>query len=320
MASPKPANTTPSTLPAKSMAQVSSAMVGTIERSVAGLIKDNRLQLPPDYSAANALRAATLILAETVDRDRVPVLQSCSRASIASALMAMVVQGLDPGKKQGYFIAYAGKLSFQRSVFGAQALAKRYNPKIKGFVSGVVFDGDDFAYEIDATTGRTTILKHTQTLASRNSKKVLGAYASAVDENGEIINTEIMGWDEILVSWKQSKAFPFVSKDSYELKADSTHAQFPGEMSKRTVLNRLCKTYINTADDSHLLAKAIGASDTEPEAVTDFTVGDWTSEDFDDTPIDHQPSSPTSADGTADPNQKPAPLSASQASFMDEPS
>jgi recombination protein RecT len=40
------------------------------------------------------------------------VLQACTRDSIANALLDMAVQGLNPAKKQGYFIAYGKQLVF----------------------------------------------------------------------------------------------------------------------------------------------------------------------------------------------------------------
>lgn len=50
--------------------------------------------------------------------------------------------------------------------------------------------------------------------------------------------------DQIKTSWKKSKLNP-ESKDS-------THSQFTEDMCKRTVINKICKYYINTKDDSNL--------------------------------------------------------------------
>ena len=77
--------------------------------------RDKVLSLPKDYSPENALKSAFLILQETVDRDKKPVLTACTRESIASCLLDMVVQGLSPMKKQCYFIAYGNKLQMSRS-------------------------------------------------------------------------------------------------------------------------------------------------------------------------------------------------------------
>ena len=58
------------------------------------------LQVPENYSAMNALKSAWLFLQETKDRDKQPVLKSCSSESIQNALLDMIVQGLNPIKKQ----------------------------------------------------------------------------------------------------------------------------------------------------------------------------------------------------------------------------
>ena len=63
--------------------------------------------------------------------------------------------------------------------------------------------------------------------------------------------------DQIKMSWKKSKLNP-ESKDS-------THSQFTEDMCKRTVINKICKYYINTKDDSNLnmIKMAFETSDEE---------------------------------------------------------
>ena len=48
------------------------------------------LSFPKDYNYANELMGAYLVLKETVDKDKKPVLESCSQVSIANSLMKMV--------------------------------------------------------------------------------------------------------------------------------------------------------------------------------------------------------------------------------------
>jgi recombination protein RecT len=59
--------------------------------------------MPANYSYSNALKSAYLILSETVDREKKPVLQRCSQASIINTLLDMTIQGLSSAKKQCYF-------------------------------------------------------------------------------------------------------------------------------------------------------------------------------------------------------------------------
>ena len=62
------------------------------------LQKKGNLALPPNYSAQNALMSAWLVLQETVDKNKLPVLQSCTRVSIVNSLLDMVIQGLNPSR------------------------------------------------------------------------------------------------------------------------------------------------------------------------------------------------------------------------------
>ena len=68
------------------------------------------LTFPKDYNYTNEFMSAMLILQDTVDMNKKPVLQSCTRASIENALVEMVTNGLSMQKKQCYPVAYGGKL------------------------------------------------------------------------------------------------------------------------------------------------------------------------------------------------------------------
>ena len=68
------------------------------------------LTFPKDYNYTNEFMSAMLILQDTVDSNKNPVLQSCTRASIENALVEMVTNGLSMQKKQCYPVAYGGKL------------------------------------------------------------------------------------------------------------------------------------------------------------------------------------------------------------------
>src|SRR5690625_2664860 len=77
------------------------------------MLQAGQLHVPADYSPDNALKAAWLNLQEVKDRNKKPALEVCTQASVANALLSMVVQGLDVNKKQGYFIVYGNHLAFQ---------------------------------------------------------------------------------------------------------------------------------------------------------------------------------------------------------------
>ena len=228
-------------------------VVNVVESKVQEFITKGQLHLPAGYSPDNAMKSAWLILQSTQDRDKKPVLTVCTKDSIANALLDMVVQGLNPAKKQGYFIAYGKSLVFQRSYFGTMALAKMIDDNIADIVAEVVYDGDTFKYAM--VRGKKEITLHEQALENVNGKKIKAAYCMIINADGEVIKTEIMTFEEIKQAWKQSQMNPFDDKGN--VKDSSTHGKFTAEMAKKTVINRACKTILNSSSDSHLLRQSI---------------------------------------------------------------
>lgn len=210
--------------------------------------ENRQLHLPANYSAENALKSAWLILQAAVDKDKKPVLQSCTQASIANALLDMVVQGLNPAKKQGYFIAYGNQLVFQRSYFGTMAVCKRVTGA-KDIYTQVVWKGDEFEYAIER--GRKKILKHVQRIENVG-KEIVAAYCVIELPDGREY-TDIMTWEQIKRSWSKSRNNPDAE--------NSTHKQFPEEMAKKTVINRACKALINSSSDDDLFLESFNRAD-----------------------------------------------------------
>lgn len=211
---------------------------------------NGELFFPANYSPENALKSAWLQLQEVVDRNQKPALQVCTKESIANSLLSMVVQGLNPDKKQCYFIVYGNKLQLQRSYFGSMAVAKAVNPDVEDIIADVVYEGDEFEFE--KKRGKTYVTVHKQKLANIQKDKIIAAYATVLYKDGREEST-IMTMDEIKQSWKQSKMNPVDDKGN--LKVGGTHEKFTAEMCKKTVINRACKPIINSSDDSNILAR-----------------------------------------------------------------
>jgi recombination protein RecT len=243
-----------------------------IKRSVVDLVKgkidqfiqNGELYLPKNYSPDNAMKAAWLILQQTVDRDKKPVLEVCTRDSIANALLDMVVQGLNPIKKQNYFIAYGKTLVCQRSYFGAMAVAKMVQPKIDDFAFAVVYEDDVFKYGIK--NGKKMVTEHEQELKNVDKKKIVAAYCMALDKEGNPFRTEIMTFAEILQAWKQSQMSPVDDKGN--VKESSTHGKFTADMAMKTVINKTCKAIINASSDNSLLLETMKRNDELADRVT----------------------------------------------------
>lgn len=217
-----------------------SEITAVVLKKVDAFQRSGELKLPADYSPENALKSAQLILGEQKDRNGNSVLQSCTQASIANALLKTVIWGLSPMKGQVYFIPYGKTLECSVSYTGNIAIAKRYG-NLKSIKANCIMEGDEFEFEIDSATGLRKITKHKQTLESIGSDKIKGAYA-VYELNDGTVDVEIMNFSQIQRSWEQGAT-----------KGKSpAHTKFPDEMSKKTVINRACKLLIRSSDDKVL--------------------------------------------------------------------
>jgi len=232
-----------------SLEQYRQETVDLVATRVQQYLERGELHLPPNYSAANALKSAWLVLQETKDKEGRPVLATCTRSSVINALFDMVIQGLNPAKNQCYFIAYGSQLACQRSYFGTMAVAKMVDPSIAEIVAEVVYEGDEFVYRLDR--GKKIVVKHEQKLENVRPDRIKAAYAMVIDHNGEVRACEIMTFDQIKQAWRQSPIHPV--DDQGRIKAGTTHAKFTAEMCIRTVINKVCKPIINSSDDAQLL-------------------------------------------------------------------
>lgn len=210
------------------------------------------LKFPENYSPENAMKSAMLTLQDLKGSKKdgyKPALEFANPSSIANALMDMVVQGLNSAKSQGYFIMYGDKVQFQRSYLGTMAVTRRVTGA-KEINAEVIFEGDEVNYK--TKNGKIVDLEHSQSFGNRDSKKIIGAYATVVFEDESQNYTEIMNFEEIEEAWKQSQ----MVYDG-KFKEDGTHRRFPQEMAKKTVINRACKKLLNSSDDSSLLSSEI---------------------------------------------------------------
>lgn len=213
-----------------------------VSNDVRGFLAQGSLQLPANYSVENALKSAALTL------PTVKNFQNCTPESVKSALLSMCVQGLNPDKKQCYFIAYGESLTCQRSYLGDAAVAKRVDPNIDEVYAEAVYEGDKFDYEIHR--GKITEVHHSQKLENK-SKPIVAAYATVVYKDGSEIST-VMTMAQIMQAWQQSPTNPIKNG---KLDPNSTHAKFPEEMAKKTVVHKACKPIIGSSSDSSLFGR-----------------------------------------------------------------
>lgn len=191
------------------------------------------LTFPKDYNYSNELMGAYLMLKETTDANKRPVLESCSQASIANTLMDMVTLGVSMQKKQCYPVAYGGKLQCQISVYGNTCIARRYG--LKTIDAMCIYEGDEFEYHIE--NARIVVDKHKQDFLHIDKDKIIGAYAIVTMED-ESQYVELMSMDMIKQAWKQGFG--------YKETGNGTHQKFTDQMALKTVKNRALKYIIRT--------------------------------------------------------------------------
>lgn len=262
--------------------------------------KDGSMILPKNYSVENHMKSAWLALQEVEDKEHHKALQICTKESIANSLLDMVLQGLSVSKKQGYFIVYGNKLIFQRSYFGTIALAKRAGGMVSEPVANVIYDGDDFQYEINPKTAKVSIIKHSQKLENIDNSKIKGAYALVTLADGTTQVT-IMSMQQIRAAWGQGAT-----------KGNSpAHKNFAEEMAKKTVIGRACKAIINSSDDAWLYDGKEDDADSDKASIqrdaaqhSDVQIIDTTAVEFDDV---SETSSSTDASQAQEPTPEEAP-------------
>lgn len=224
--------------------QIKEQVVDNVTERVHGLVQAGRLHLPAGYSASNAMHAAWLILQDVKTSDQKVAIEVCSRQSITAALLRMVVQALDPMKKQCYFIAYGRHLSCQVSYFGDITLAQRM-AGVADVLPLVRYEGEEFKLAIER--GRYVVERHVPSIDVTPKTPITHAYAVVEFTDGRPPVTEVMRWDQIQMSWRKSKTYKADGKSGM-------HHEQPDQAAIRTVIRRALKPYINASTDSHLQA------------------------------------------------------------------
>lgn len=227
--------------------------MNAITEKISKLKQTNDIVFPTGYSVANAVNSAWLILQDVKDRSQKPALDVCSKQTIIGSLYNMCLQGLSPAKKQCYFVVYGNQLTLMRSYLGTIAVTKRLKG-VKDVKAYCLYEGDEFEREFDYNTGVLKISKYNPKFNNQDQGKIIGAFAMIIGEEGPL-HTEVMTMDQIVKSWNQGAA-----------KGKSgAHQNFADEMAKKTVINRACKMYANTSDDSDTLIDAFNNSDSSEE-------------------------------------------------------
>jgi recombination protein RecT len=229
----------------------------SVAAQVQGMQEKGDINFPINYSPQNALKSAFLIIQQTVDKNKKFALDVCTKESVANALLDMVVQGLSPAKKQVYFIVRGNVLTMMRSYHGTTAVTKRVKG-ISDVYAEAVYKDDEFEFEIKR--GAKKIVKHVQTLDSINEGTIVAGYCTITKDNGDEYS-DVMTMKQIKTAWNRGQTKG----------GSSAHKEQPEEMAKRSVINRTCKTFLNTSDDSDLDFDALNVPNPEETEVKEET-------------------------------------------------
>lgn len=224
-------------------------VMNQVTSKIAELKQNNDIAFPPTYSVTNAINSAWLMLQDVVDKAKKPALEVCTKQSIVGTLYNMCLQGISPAKKQCYFVVYGNQLQLMRSYMGTVAVTKRLKG-VKDVKAYCIYEGDVFEREFDFETGTFKITKFEQDLDNQDITKIKGAFAMIIGEKGPL-HVEVMTMDQIKAAWNQG----------YAKGNSGAHKNFTDEMAKKTVINRACKMFANTSDDSDVLIGAFNDSD-----------------------------------------------------------
>lgn len=225
------------------------ADLATIEKSAVKLaqdtsdwinknIRDNKITVPEGYNVSNEITMALMMIAQTNDKDGRPALESCSRESIMTQLRLMAQNGLSMAQKQCYPIVRKPKLCIDISYFGTIRIIKRLMPGYD-VRANVIYKDDTYDYIWNEETQCYQVTNIKSSIENRD-KPIVGAYGTIFEKaTGKVIFSEVMSWKEILTSWSHAKT-------------DKVQKEFPQEMAKRTLIQRMCKLFLNTEKMSNV--------------------------------------------------------------------
>ena len=209
------------------------------------MIQAKMFDIPENYSYKNAIQQARFLLNKPADSGKnqgKTIMEICTPQSILQSVMEMAQKGLNPDKKQCYFIPYGNTCQLSVSYQGNIALAKRSGEDIEDVLGYPVYADDQFDIEFDVTKGVLQVKNYKPDVTKWNKDKLIGAFAVVIGKDRNIKYTEYMTMEQIRAAWNMG----------FARGGSPAHKNFPDQMAIKTVKNRAVKSYINSSDDSEL--------------------------------------------------------------------
>jgi len=229
-------------------------VVGEVFNSIMKLQQAGAIELPPGYSAGNALNSARLVLLGVQNANHAFILKDgdvdenvVSRTSVVMALQKYISLGLNVDFDQAYFIVYGKTLQCQRSYRGEESLAKRVRPEIE-FYSDSVRQGEHCLLEKawSREAGYITVVKEHRFDPDR-PEEIVSAYCGAVNKiTGEDLGVKSMSMSEIKKHWAVNSM--------YKENGAGVHQKWPEAMCLKVVISARARSIYKGAPDSRLKA------------------------------------------------------------------
>jgi recombination protein RecT len=204
--------------------------------------QNNRLSFPKNYDLGNALTSAYLIIAQDNK------LKCCDNQSIVQSMIDMATMGLNPSKKQCYFIPMGNKCTLMTSYFGKQTALKRIKG-IKDIRSDVIYEGTEYELFVDEYGNDDIKIIKPCPLKDRKQDKIEGAWARI------IMDKDVWGVDSY-VSIMTIEDIKNAHKLGSARGGSKAHQDFLNEMAKKSAINRCVKNFINTKADEDLIIES----------------------------------------------------------------
>ena len=209
------------------------------------------VSLPKGYNVGNEVAGLMYAIGKAKDKNGRSALEICSPEQVMNEIRDCVFQGLSIYKKHIWVIIYDGSLSLQRSYYGTVAALSYMFPWLRVYAN-VIYEGD--VYSFCTSPEGYDYIEDMHSSLENHDKAILGAYGNIIDtRTGERVYGCVMTKKEIDANWEKSK-----SKDR------TVQKEFPQEMAKRTLINRMCKLFVNSGVNAN--SEVVGAFNRMTEA------------------------------------------------------
>ena len=211
------------------------------------MVENNVFDIPDNYSYKNAIQAARYLITKPIEsgpNKGKAIIDICTPQSILKTIMEMAQKGLNPDKKQCYFIPYGNTCTLSISYQGNVALAKRGGEDIGEIYGYAVYKDDVLDLSFNPKRGVFEIDSYQPDISKWTKSDIAGAFAVITDRAGDVKYTEYMTMEQIQDAWNMGGA-----------KGNSpAHKNFPDQQAIKTVKSRAVKSFVNTADDSEIVS------------------------------------------------------------------